>query len=149
VSTDHCPFCLREQKLMNGESFQVVPNGIGGVEHRMDLMYQGVVTGEISRERWVEVCATAPARLFGLSRKGDIAPGYDADIVLYDPRATTTISASTHHMNLDYSAYEGMVIQGGVHTVMSRGDIIVKEKSFIGLKGRGKYLRRDIASVIH
>lgn len=72
VSTDHCPFCLREQKLANGESFNVVPNGIGGVEHRMDLVYQGVVAGHISEERWVEVCATAPARLFGLPQKGAI-----------------------------------------------------------------------------
>ena len=148
VSTDHCPFCLREQKLMNGESFQVVPNGIGGVEHRMDLMYQGVVTGELTRERWVEVCATAPARLFGLSRKGDIAPGYDADIVLYDPNTTTTISAQSHHMNLDYSAFEGMVIQGGVHTVISRGEVIVKDAKFVGTSGRGKYVRRDIPAVL-
>lgn len=148
VSTDHCPFCLREQKLINGESFQVVPNGIGGVEHRMDLMYQGVVTGEITRERWVEVCATAPARLFGLSRKGDIAPGLDADIVLYDPNTTTTISAQTHHMNLDYSAFEGMVIQGGVHTVMSRGDVIVRDSTYVGAKSRGHYIRRNIPSVL-
>lgn len=148
VSTDHCPFCLREQKLMNGESFQVVPNGIGGVEHRMDLMYQGVVTGELTRERWVEVCATAPAKLFGLSRKGDIVPGFDADIVLYDPNTTTTISAKTHHMNLDYSAFEGMVIQGGVHTVISRGDVIVRDSTYVGAKSRGKYIRRDIPSVL-
>lgn len=148
VSTDHCPFCLREQKLMNGESFQVVPNGIGGVEHRMDLMYQGVVTGELTRERWVEITATAPARLFGLSQKGDIAPGYDADIVLYDPNATTTISAQTHHMNLDYSAFEGMQIAGGVHTVMSRGEVIVRDATYVGNKGRGKYLRRNIPSVL-
>jgi dihydropyrimidinase len=148
VSTDHCPFCLREQKLMNGESFQVVPNGIGGVEHRMDLMYQGVVTGELTRERWVEVCATAPARLFGLSRKGDIAPGFDADIVLYDPNTTTTISAETHHMNLDYSAFEGIEISGGVHTVMSRGDVIVRNGTYVGSAGRGQYLRRNIPSVL-
>lgn len=148
VSTDHCPFCLREQKLMNGESFQVVPNGIGGVEHRMDLMYQGVVTGELTRERWVEVCATAPAKLFGLSRKGDVAPGFDADIVLYDPNTTTMISAKTHHMNLDYSAFEGMVIHGGVHTVMSRGDVIVRDRQYVGAKSRGRYIRRDIPNVL-
>lgn len=148
VSTDHCPFCLREQKLMNGESFNVVPNGIGGVEHRMDLIYQGVVAGNITRERWVEVCSTAPAQIFGLTTKGDIATGFDADIVLYDPKATTTISAATHHMNLDHSAYEGMVLQGAVHTVMSRGDLIVRSGSFVGQKGRGKYLRRSVGSVV-
>jgi dihydropyrimidinase len=148
VSTDHCPFCLREQKLMNGESFNVVPNGIGGVEHRMDLIHQGVVMGHLSRERWVEVCSTAPAKLFGLSRKGDIAPGMDADIVLYDPNAPTTISASTHHMNIDYSAYEAMTLQGKVHTVLSRGEVIVNKGMFIGAAGRGRYVRRDIAAVI-
>jgi dihydropyrimidinase len=149
VSTDHCPFCLREQKLMNGESFNVVPNGIGGVEHRMDLVFQGVVSGQIALERWVEVCATAPARIFGINRKGDIAQGFDADVVLYDPKTTTTISASTHHMNLDHSAYEGVTIQGGVHTVLSRGEVIVLGGTFIGAAGRGRYIRREVANVIH
>jgi dihydropyrimidinase len=148
VSTDHCPFCLREQKLMNGESFNVVPNGIGGVEHRMDLVYQGVVSGQIALERWVEVCATAPARIFGMSRKGDIAQGFDADVVLYDPKATTTISASTHHMNIDHSAYEGMIIQGGVHTVLSHGEVIVSRGAFVGAAGRGRYIRREVGNII-
>ena len=148
VSTDHCPFCLREQKLMNGESFHVVPNGIGGVEHRMDLIHQGVAAGNITRERWVEVCSTAPARIFGLAKKGDIAQGFDADIVLYDPNATTTISAETHHMNLDHSAYEGMVLQGAVHTVISRGDVIVRDRSYVGAAGRGQYIRRTLAPVV-
>ena len=145
VSTDHCPFCLREQKLANGESFNMVPNGIGGVEHRMDLVYQGVVAGHISEERWVEVCATAPARLFGLAAKGVLAEGYDADVVIYDPNATSILSAKTHHMNLDYSAYEGLSVQGGVRTVLSRGEIIVDKGSFLGRVGRGKYLRRDVS----
>ena len=145
VSTDHCPFCLREQKLANGEAFNVVPNGIGGVEHRMDLVYQGVVAGHISEERWVEVCATAPARLFGLGAKGVLAQGFDADVVIYDPNATSVIGAATHHMNLDYSAYEGVSVQGGVRTVLSRGEVIVNNGTFLGRVGRGKYLRRDVS----
>ena len=149
VSTDHCPFCLREQKLANGEAFNVVPNGIGGVEHRMDLVYQGVVAGHISEERWVEVCATAPARLFGLATKGVLAEGYDADVVIYDPNATSVLSAKTHHMNLDYSAYEGLSVQGGVRTVLSRGEVIVDKGNFLGRVGRGKYLRRDVSRHIH
>lgn len=148
VSTDHCPFCLREQKLMNGESFDRVPNGIGGVEHRLDLIYQGVVSGEISLERWVEVCATAPSRLFGLDTKGVIGVGFDADIVVYDPAASTTISAATHHMNLDYSAYEGFILQGGVRTVMSRGDVIVDRGVVSAGAGRGKYLRRRVPALL-
>lgn len=148
VSTDHCPFCLREQKLAFGDSFNVVPNGIGGVEHRMDLIYQGVATGEISLERWVEVCSTAPARLFGLDSKGRLESGCDADIVIYDPEATTTISAATHHMNLDHSAYEGMVLQGGVRTVMSRGDVIVDRGILSARLGRGRFLRRSVPALI-
>ena len=148
VSTDHCPFCLREQKLMNGESFNVVPNGIGGVEHRVDLIHQGVVAGEITAERWVEVCSTAPARLFGLGSKGDIAPGFDADIVVYDPVATTRISASTHHMNLDHSAYEGLELTGGVRTVISRGEVIVDRGVLHARAGRGKYLRRTVSDSV-
>lgn len=145
VSTDHCPFCLREQKLVNGESFNLVPNGIGGVEHRMDLVYQGVVAGHISAERWVEVCATAPARLFGLPQKGAIAEGLDADVVVYNPHVSSVLSAKTHHMNLDHSAYEGMKITGAVQTVLSRGEIIVDAGEFLGRPGRGRYLRRDIS----
>lgn len=145
VSTDHCPFCLREQKLANGESFNVVPNGIGGVEHRMDLVYQGVVAGHISEERWVEVCSTAPARLFGMGRKGTLEVGKDADVVVYDPNKAHVLSASNHHMNLDHSAYEGMQITGGVKTVISRGEVIVDDDTFVGRKGRGRYLRRDVS----
>ena len=111
----------------------------------MDLVYQGVVAGHISVERWVEVCATAPARLFGLDTKGSLEVGKDADVVLYDPRASSTISASTHHMNLDHSAYEGFELTGGVRTVVSRGDVIVDGGKFIGRPGRGRYLRRNVS----
>ncbi len=148
VSTDHCPFCLREQKLVHGLTFDAVPNGIGGVEHRMDLVYQGVVGGMISLERWVEVCAAAPARLFGLGTKGAIAPGLDADIVVYEPDTEHVLSAATHHMNIDHSAYEGLTVRGAVRTVMSRGEVIVDRGEFLGRARRGRYLRRSISGVV-
>jgi dihydropyrimidinase len=144
VSTDHCPFCFKEQKELGRGDFSKIPNGIPGVEHRMDLLHQGVVAGELSLARWVEVAATTPARMFGLyPRKGIIAPGSDADIVLYDPRATQVLSASTHHMNVDYSAYEGFEITGQVRTVLSRGAVVIEGGEYHGHTGHGQFLRRD------
>src|SRR6202041_3983153 len=131
VSTDHCPFCFKEQKELGRGDFSKIPNGIPGVEHRMDLLHQGVVAGELSLARWVEVAATTPARMFGLyPRKGIIAPGADADIVLYDPRATQVLSAATHHMNVDYSAYEGLEITGQVVTTLSRGRVVIGDDTY-------------------
>ncbi len=143
VSTDHCPFCFKEQKEIGIGDFSRIPNGIGTVEHRMDLIYQGVVDGQLSLNRWVELCSTTPARMFGLyPRKGILAPGADADVVIYDPNATTRISVETHHMNMDYSAFEGTVIQGKVDTVLSRGQVVVRDDAFHGSKGHGRYQRR-------
>jgi dihydropyrimidinase len=143
ISTDHCPFCMKEQKELGIGNFSKIPNGIGSVEHRMDLIYQGVVDGEISLPRWVELCSTTPARMFGLyPRKGIIAPGSDADVVVYDPSATTRISVDTHHMNMDHSAWEGFEIAGRVDTVMSRGKVVVRDGSYLGSKGHGVYLKR-------
>jgi len=143
VSTDHCPFCFKEQKELGRGDFTKIPNGLPGVENRVDLIYQGVVRGDISVERWVELIATTPARMFGLyPRKGVIAPGADADIVVYDPGAHQTISASTHHMNVDYSIYEGMAITGKAETVLSRGVVIIEDGQFAGEKGHGRYLER-------
>ena len=144
VSTDHCPFCFKDQKELGRGDFSKIPNGIPGVEHRMDLLHQGVVAGELSLARWVEVAATTPARMFGLyPRKGIIAPGSDADIVLYDPQATQVLSAGTHHMNVDYSAYEGMPVTGQVRTVLSRGKLVIDGGEYHGRTGHGQFLRRD------
>jgi dihydropyrimidinase len=143
VSTDHCPFCFKEQKELGRGDFSKIPNGLPGVENRVDLIYQGVARGDISVERWVEVIATTPARMFGLyPQKGVIAPGADADILIYDPGARQTISASTHHMNVDYSVYEGLEITGRVQTVLSRGDVVVDDGQFAGEKGHGRFLGR-------
>jgi dihydropyrimidinase len=145
VSTDHCPFCFKEQKELGLGDFSKIPNGIPGVEHRMDLLHQGVVAGEISLPRWVEITSTTPARMFGLyPRKGTIQPGADADIVIYDPAARQTISVRTHHMNVDYSAYEGMEITGQVVTTLSRGKVVVDAGSWSGTPGHGSFLSRGL-----
>src|SRR5580698_9219306 len=149
VSTDHCPFCFKEQKEMGQGDFSKIPNGIPGVEHRMDLLHQGVAAGELSLARWVEVACTTPARMFGLyPRKGVIAAGSDADIVLYDPRATQVLSAGTHHMNVDYSAYEGFEITGQVRTVLSRGAVVIEGGEYHGHTGHGQFLRRDLSQYL-
>jgi dihydropyrimidinase len=145
VSTDHCPFCFKEQKELGLGDFSKIPNGIPGVEHRMDLLHQGVVAGEISLPRWVEITSTTPARMFGLyPRKGTIQPGADADIVVYDPTARQTISVRTHHMNVDYSAYEGMEITGQVVTTLSRGRVVVDGGQYLGGAGHGSFLPRGL-----
>ncbi len=149
VSTDHCPFCFVEQKEMGRGDFSKIPNGIPGVEHRMDLIYQGVVNGEITLQRWVEVTSTTPARMFGLyPRKGDIAAGADADIVIYDPTATQTLSASTHHMSVDYSAYEGRQLTGRVQTVLCRGRVVLDESGYHGEPGYGQFVPRGACQVL-
>ena len=144
VATDHCPFDFHDQKQLGVGDFRKIPNGLPGVEDRLDLMHDGgVVGGRISKERWVEVCSTAPARLFGLEgRKGIVAPGADADIVIYDPNRTHTISAATHHMNVDYSCYEGRAVTGGSDVVLSRGEVIVEGGEWKGSPGRGRFLKR-------
>jgi dihydropyrimidinase len=150
VSTDHCPFCMKDQKELGLGDFRKIPNGIGSVEHRMDLMYQGVVTGEISLERWVELTSTTPARMFGLyGTKGVIQPGADGDVVVYDPNGHTSIGYDkTHHMNMDHSAWEGFEIDGHVDTVIARGRVIVDGGRYLGSKGDGRYVKRGLSQYL-
>jgi dihydropyrimidinase len=149
VSTDHCPFCMKDQKEMGIGDFSKIPNGIGSVEHRVDLLYQGVVDGKLSLARWVETIATTPARMFGMyPKKGIIAPGSDADIVLYDPSARTRISVETHHMNMDHSAWEGYEIAGKVDTVLSRGTVIVAGDQYYGRAGHGQFVQRGLSDYL-
>ncbi|ROS29520.1 dihydropyrimidinase [Rathayibacter sp. PhB127] len=152
VSTDHCPFCMKGQKDMGVGDFSKIPNGIGSVEHRMDLMYQGVVSGQISLPRWVELTSTTPARMFGMyGKKGVIQPGADGDVVVYDPNGHTSIGIGegrSHHMNMDYSAWEGFEIDGHVDTVISRGKVVVDDGDYIGAKGDGKYIKRGLSQYL-
>jgi dihydropyrimidinase len=145
VSTDHCPFCFKEQKEMGRESFAKIPNGGPGVENRLQLLHHyGVNEKRIGLNRWVEIVATAPAKMFGLyPRKGTIAVGSDADIVVWDPEEELTISAKTHHMRVDYSMFEGFKVKGNARTVLSRGEVIVDKGKWLGREGRGQFVRRD------
>jgi dihydropyrimidinase len=145
VSTDHCPFCFKGQKELGRGDFSKIPNGMPGVENRMDLLHQAVVDGKLTRRRWIDIAAAAPARMFGLyPRKGTIAPGADADIVIYDPAASQTLSAATHHMNVDYSPYEGRTVTGAVDTVLSRGVPVITARTYTGRPGHGTYLPRAL-----
>ena len=144
VSTDHCPFCFADQKALGKDDFTKIPNGGPGIENRMQLIHHhGVNSGMLSLNRFVEITATAPARIFGMyPNKGTIAAGSDADIVLWDPKAEHTISAATHHMRVDYSMFEGFKVRGNARKVYSRGELVVDGGKFVGKVGRGKYLRR-------
>jgi len=147
VSTDHCPFDFHGQKELGRGDFRKIPNGLPGVEDRIDLMHDGGVVGErITKERWVEIVSTAPAKMFGMfPRKGSISIGADADIVVYDPNRKRAISAKTHHMDVDYSCYEGRQVQGASDVVLSRGSVIVRDGQFTGRKGAGKFVTRSTA----
>ena len=147
ISTDHCPFCLREQKELGRGDFSRIPNGGPGVENRMSLIHHhGVNAGRISLNRFVDLTATTPARIFGMfPRKGTIAVGSDADIVIFDPRREVTISSgnpATHHMHVDYSAYEGFKVRGYPETVLLRGRVVVDRGEYVGRAGDGEFVRR-------
>jgi dihydropyrimidinase len=144
VSTDHCPFCFKEQKELGKGDFTKIPNGGPGIEHRMSLVYSGgVAAGRFSVNRFVEIVSTTPAKLFGLyPRKGTVAVGSDADLVVFDPNREHTISANTHHMRVDYSMFEGIKVKGMPDLVMSRGRVLVENNEFSGKPGSGQYLKR-------
>ena len=149
ISTDHCPFCFKDQKILGIDDFSKIPNGGPGVENRMSLVFNGGVnSGRISLNKFVELTSTAAAKTFGLfPRKGTIAIDSDADIVIFDPQRKETISvnnACTHHMNVDYNAYEGFEVTGFTETVLSRGKVIIKDCEYVGKKGDGKFLKRGL-----
>jgi dihydropyrimidinase len=144
VSTDHCPFCFKEQKELGRDDFTKIPNGGPGIEHRMSLIYSGgVAKGRFSVNRFVQLVSTAPAKLFGLyPRKGTVAVGSDADLVIFDPDRKHTISAKTHHMRVDYSMFEGIQVTGMPDIVLSRGRVIVEADKFLGRPGGGEFVKR-------
>jgi dihydropyrimidinase len=144
ISTDHCPFCMKEQKTLGRNDFSKIPNGAPGIETRMSLVYDGGVRkGRISLNRFVELTSTSPAKIFGLfPRKGTIAPGSDADIVIFDPEKKVRLSRKTLHMNVDYNPYEGREVVGVSDTVISRGRVIIDGGTFVGRAGAGSFIKR-------
>jgi dihydropyrimidinase len=145
ISTDHCPFCMKEQKELGRDDFSKIPNGAPGIETRMSLVHDGGVrSGKISWNRFVELTSTSPAKIFGLfPRKGTIAPGSDADLVVFDPNRKQTFSAKTLHMKVDYNPYEGREVTGVSETVLSRGKLVVENGRFVGRAGAGSFLKRS------
>src|SRR5918993_806996 len=145
ISTDHCPFCMKEQKGLGQDDFLKIPNGAPGIETRMSLVYDGGVrTGRISLNRFVELTSTSPAKIFGLfPRKGTIAPGSDADIVIFNPERPQLLSVKTLHMKVDYNPYEGRTVQGVSEVVISRGKVIVEDGKFTGRTGAGEFIKRS------
>jgi dihydropyrimidinase len=148
VSTDHCPFDYKDQKSLGANDFSAIPNGLPGVEDRYTLLWDGgVATGQISPMRFVELIATTPARMFGLHpKKGTLSPGSDADVVVFDPNKKRVLSASTHHMRVDYSCYEGREVTGSPDVVLQRGRVLVDHGVFHGTPGDGKFLARSAFS---
>ena len=143
VSTDHCPFRFEDQKSLGKDDFSKIPNGGPGIENRMQLLWHhGVNKGLLTPERFVALTAYDPARIFGMTTKGQVAPGFDADLLLWDPAAEYTISAATQATNTDYSMFEGWKVRGNAHSVYSRGELVVSGGKFIGQPGRGRFLHR-------
>jgi dihydropyrimidinase len=135
---------MKEQKTLGDGDFSKIPNGAPGIETRMSLVYDGGVrTGKISLNRFVELTSTSPAKIFGLfPRKGTIAPGSDADIVIFDPTRATTLGVKSLHMKVDYNPYEGRQVTGVTETVLSRGKVIIDGGKFVGRAGAGAFLKR-------
>jgi dihydropyrimidinase len=148
VGTDHCPFNFKGQKELGRSAFTQIPGGLPGIESRLALLYSfGVLTGRISLERWVEVCCTAPARIFGLyPQKGTLMPGSDADIVLFDPNRKVQLTHTLLHENVDYTPYEGMQLTGYPEITLARGQIVFRKSAFYGKAGSGRFIARQRGS---
>ena len=145
VSSDHCPFCLEEKKRLGAADFRLIPNGVPGVEHRLLLMYsEGVHENRISLEKFVDLTSAAPARQFGLfPTKGTISAGSDADIVIFNPNGTTTISSQSQKQRVDYTPYEGRTVHGSIEVVYLRGKVVARDGQFVGKESRGRFLVRS------
>ena len=143
VSTDHCPFRFADQKSLGQDNFTKIPNGGPGIENRLQILWHfGVNSGRLTPERFVDLCCTSPARIFGMTGKGELAPGKDADILLWDPQANYTIQAATQCMATDYNLFEGWTVQGNARHVFSRGEQVVRNGKWIGEAGRGRFIKR-------
>ena len=150
VATDHCPFCMKDQKELGRGDFSKIPNGMPGVETRLYLLWEGVVSGKISLNRFVEITSTAPAKIFGMyGKKGAIAIGADADIVVWDPQREKVLGKDTLHMRIDYSPFEGRKVPASPSHVLSRGELIVQDDRWVGKhkQGRGQFFRRSTFSL--
>ncbi|MBA3817987.1 MAG: dihydropyrimidinase [Deltaproteobacteria bacterium] len=145
VATDHCPFCMKDQKELGRGDFSKIPNGMPGVETRLHLLWEGVREGKISMNRFVEITSTAPAKIFGMyGKKGTLAVGADADVVVWDPNREKLLSKDTLHMRVDYSPYEGKQVIGAPSHVLSRGELVVQDDQWVAKQkqGRGQFVRR-------
>jgi len=144
VGTDHCPFNFAGQKDLGRDDFTLIPNGLPGIETRVPLLYhEGVNKGRITINRFVELVATNPARLFGLyPQKGTIAVGSDADLVVWNPDKRVPLTVENLHMNVDYSPYDDITVQGYPELVLSGGQVIVENDRFLGKRGSGRFLPR-------
>ena len=145
VATDHCPFCMKDQKELGKGDFSKIPNGMPGVETRLHLLFEGVTMNKISMNRFVEITSTAPAKIFGMyGKKGTLAVGADADVVVWDPKRSKRLDQKNLHMNVDYSPYEGHTVPGSPSHVLSRGELVVKDDQWVAKKrqGRGEFVKR-------
>jgi len=142
VTTDHCPFS-RAEKARGLSDFSQIPGGVPSIEMRLAGVYQGVVRGHFSANRWVQMCSTGPARLAGFKNKGDIAIGFDADLVIFNPRRHVTLSTDFLHENVDWTPYDGLALQGWPEVTLSRGEIIVRDGDFLAEPGRGRFTPRS------
>jgi dihydropyrimidinase len=145
ISTDHCPFNFKEQKELGLGDFTKIPNGLPAIEHRLTLLYdRSVRPGHMSETDLVRYCSWAPARIFGLDRKGALAPGYDADVVVFDPEVKRTLSAETHVMDVDYDPFEGWEVRGAPRFVLSRGQTVYEDGQVVSQPGQGRYVKRSV-----